>query len=50
MKQRDILLLARPDHSYGIYCSLLRTKLRFQLMRFYLQNVTVYNLKNLPAS
>ena len=34
MKQRDILLLARPDHSYGIYCSLLRTKLRFQYVSF----------------
>ena len=34
MKQKDVLLLARPDHSYVIYCSLLRTKLRFQYVSF----------------
>ena len=34
MKQKDILLLARPDHSYIIYRSLLKTRLSFQYVSF----------------
>lgn len=34
MKSKQVLLLARPDHSYLIYSSLLRTKIAFQYVSF----------------
>lgn len=46
MKHKDILLLARPDHSYVIYRALLRTQLRFQYVSFKLFPNWMVNLLN----